>query len=314
MRTRSPRCSGCGPVSSSSLRYVPFVEPRSSSTMAPPWRSSRAWREEANGSSRRISAWSPRPMTAPSPTSYSMPAVWPGARSTTRRGSTPPLAPPAGGAWIPPAARGAPRPRPPPGGPRAVRRRRSPWRPAARPAPGPPRRAAARSCGAGPAARCARPRAGTGKGRPGTRTAARRTRARAGRPASPLDLEAHVDRADHDLVARPERRGADRSAVDLHAVRRAQVRDRPAVAPGRADLGVPAGDVGVGQHDVAVAAAPDHRAARPDRHALALGDDDRPAAARRARLVELLLHAPGGRVHHRLAVVALLGLVALRLG
>jgi len=44
MRTRSPGCSGWGPLSSSSLRYVPLVEPRSSITMTPPWASKRASR------------------------------------------------------------------------------------------------------------------------------------------------------------------------------------------------------------------------------------------------------------------------------
>ena len=38
IRMRSPECSGWGPVSGSSLRYVPFVEPRSSITTTWPWR------------------------------------------------------------------------------------------------------------------------------------------------------------------------------------------------------------------------------------------------------------------------------------
>ena len=87
------------------------------------------------------------------------------------------------------------------------------------------------------------------------------------------------------------RRRADRTAVDLDAVRRAQVGDRPAVAAGGPDLGVAARDVGVLQDDVALAAAADDGAAGPDRHALALGDDHRPAAAGGPRLVELLLDA-----------------------
>ena len=49
MRILSPGCSGWGPRSGSSFRYVPFVEPRSSRTMTSPCGASRACADDATG-------------------------------------------------------------------------------------------------------------------------------------------------------------------------------------------------------------------------------------------------------------------------
>ena len=94
--------------------------------------------------------------------------------------------------------------------------------------------------------------------------AARRRPARAS-TASLLDLEARARRCRARCGRRRERLRAARraSAVDQHAVGRAEVGDRPAAAA-RAELGVAARDVGVVEHDVALAAAADHRAAGAD--------------------------------------------------
>ena len=114
---------------------------------------------------------SPRPRTAP-PTEVvrASLAVWPGARSTEQRvGLRQSLgAEPVGGG----VQAG-----------RVGRRDR---------APADHRRCSARARGAGPSARCARPRAGTGRARPGSRTSSRRRPARATATVTPARSRSSV--------------------------------------------------------------------------------------------------------------------------
>ena len=165
--------------------------------------------------------------------------VCPGARSTTRRGSTRRSA----------LRRRAARPG-------AGRSRRSPRR-----SPPSARRAAAG--GAGPSARCARPTAGTGRGRRGSRTSGRRRPARRRRRHHSTSKR-DVDGPELDAVAGAQRRAAA-AATARPLTRTPLVEPRSAIvqpSPRGAHLGVPARDVGVAEHDVALAAAADRGAAR----------------------------------------------------
>src|SRR3954471_13787338 len=246
-----------------------------------PWRRSRAWRDDANGSSRRISAWSPRPITAPSPMSYSMPLVWPGARRTTSRASAASWETGASEArWSPVASAGGPAW----AAAVAVRwsvRRRS--------------RSALRQTQSRKRYRTAR--------KPNW------SATETGSSDTSLHLEAHVDRPDVEMVAgghRDRAAGSDRAAVDLDAVGGPEVRERPAVAAVGAQLCVAPRDVRVREDDVALAAAADDTAVRAERHALALGHQAGAPAALGAALGELLLRAGRRRVDHRVPVPRLL--------
>ena len=57
--------------------------------VSPPLLKIRAWADDANGSSTRMSAPSERPKVAPSPTSNVVPGSWPMAATTCSRGDTP---------------------------------------------------------------------------------------------------------------------------------------------------------------------------------------------------------------------------------
>ena len=147
-------------------------------------------------------------------------------------------------------------------------------------------------------ARCAPPTGGRGRARRGSRTSAR---PRAARPRRLLELEGQVGHADRDAVAGPQRRALHPPAVDLHAVRGAEVRHHPAVALA-AELHVAAGDVRVVHHHVAVAAAAHHHAAAAEHAAAAVAHQQ--GAARRSSLGSSRRDSPVGRVDHRVAEVA----------
>ena len=95
----------------------------------------------------------------------------------------------------------------------------------------------------------------------------------------------------------------DAAPVDLDAVGGAEVLDDP-LAAARAHLGVAARDVLVGEHDVAVARAADHAAAGAQHGGLALVAQPRRAAPV-VGLAQRLREPLGGRVDHRVALVAL---------
>src|SRR5689334_23309651 len=260
MRTRSPGCSGAGPPRTSSLRNVPLVEPRSSMTMTLPWRTICAWREDANGSSSRISACSPRPSTAPSWRSYSIPGACPGARSTIKRGS---LAIGATALCRPVSSDGG---------------------------------AGSTHCDCPPCPGTRRRsfiplRETHSRNRNSTATKPNLSATDAGsmaaRNTTSGHLERRVDRAERDVVAGRQRlrlAGGHARAVDADAVRRAEVGDRPLAVRAGPQLGVLAGHVGVAEDDLALAAAADRRAGRRHRVALALGDEHGPPGARGALL------------------------------
>ena len=197
-----------------------------------PCRSTRAWREDANGSSRRISALlAAAEHGAVDVVDHPRRRV----RARARRRAA------ARGREVDRAER---RSRVQAGG--VGRQRRDPLRRGERRRARSPRRSRAR---------CAPPTAGTGRARRESRTSARRD---TGAERWSSNFEHDLRRAELDAVAgRHERvRPAYRPAVEQHAVGRAQVGDRPAVRRGT-DLGVAARDPGVVEHDVAVAAAPD---------------------------------------------------------
>src|SRR5215217_3896995 len=128
-----------------------------------------------------------------------------------------------------------------------------------------------------------------------------------------LLLEADGRRAELDGVAGLERLGAlDAAPVDLDAVGRAEVLDDPGPAAGP-HLGVAAGHVLVGEHDVALPRAADHAAAGAQHRGLALvAQLGRPAPV--VGLAQRLGEPLGGRVDHRVALVALAGRLRLVLG
>ena len=154
---------------------------------------------------------------------------------------------------------------------------------------------------AGRGGRCARPTAGTGRARRGSRTSARPIRARA--CSSELEDDLASSRARRGRPPCSGSRPRISRPLTTHAVGRAEVLDRPAVAR-RADLRVAARDAGVLEHDVAVAAAPDRRRRRAGpaarRPPTASSARARPA---RVRLLDRPAHARRGAVDHRLAVL-----------
>src|SRR5215218_26428 len=89
-----------------------------------------------------------------------------------------------------------------------------------------------------------------------------------------VELEGQVRHADRDPVAGAQTGVAHPAAVDLHAVRRAEVHHGPAVlAPSQ--LGVAAGDVWVADDHVALAATADDDAAAAQDVAPAVADQQR---------------------------------------
>ena len=217
----------------------------------------RAWREEANGSSRRISARvaAPEHDVAVEVVDHARLV----ARARARR---------------PGAARDARR--------RAGRRLEAEYRPVASAAASTAIAlrvgAAAPRAAAGRAARCAPPTAGTGRARRGSRTSARPIRAASVviRPRR----RSRSSRARRGRRAAAASRRAPSRPLSAHAVGRAEVRDRSSrpragrISAWRREI------AGVVEHDVAVAAAPDRRR-RPAARAGAA--HRRPAARARAR-------------------------------
>src|SRR3954468_22058245 len=123
------------------------------------------------------------------------------------------------------------------------------------------------------------------------------------------ELEGDAGRAELDVVAVGEDlRAVDLDPVDGHAVRRAEVVEHPAAAPGP-DLRVAAGDVRVAEDDLALARAPEHGAAGLDGEALAVQAHPGRALPGAGALLERLGQALGGRVDHGVARVALGGTV-----
>src|SRR3954453_20841278 len=106
------------------------------------------------------------------------------------------------------------------------------------------------------------------------------------------ELEGDAGRAELDVVAVGEDlRAVDVDPVDGHAVRRAEVVEHPAAAPGP-DLRVAAGDVRVAQDDLVLARARQHGAAGVDGEALAVEAHPRPALPRPGPLLGRLAQAP----------------------
>ena len=268
MRTRSPGCSGCGPadellVEVGAVRRAEVLEHDDRRPGARGARGGRRRTGPRGGSRPGRRGRAPRPRRCRTPCRR----VCPGARSTTSRGV---------GASCDTGAsrRGAAR----------SRRRAAPA--GRRPSP------CGRSVRAQVAQRAARrPRAGTGTGRPGSRTAARRRRARA---SASLDLEARRRRCPSSRRSPAQRRGArrgDGAAVDAHAVGRAEVVDASSRRGRRAGARRAARDVGVGEDDVALAAAADHRAVGAD--GMRLPSATRIARPRRAAARDLRAAPPG---------------------
>ena len=244
---RSPECSGCGPRSGSPLSNVPLVEPRSSTRAAALADDSRV----ARRGERVLEADVARRRRGPAR------ALRPGRRSSPR----------AGPARAPRAAAARRRRRP---GASRWTRRAGRWRRRASAGAG---AAAAR----GPAGRCARPTAGTGTGRPGSRTSAR-----------PRPVELHAPTPPRRSAWSPSSIRSPAASGPRRATRR-PLTSTPLVEP-RSSIAQPPprGRIsawrretfGVVEHDVAVAAAPDHGAARADDHALAVDQHERAAQVR----------------------------------
>src|SRR5215218_11193838 len=121
-----------------------------------------------------------------------------------------------------------------------------------------------------------------------------------------LQLEGRARRAQLDHVTALERlRALDAAAVDLDAVRRAEVAHDPRAAR-RPYLGVLARDVRVVEHDVGVARAPERGAARAEQ--LGAPADPQPGgAAARVGLAQRLGDPVRRRVDHRVALLARAG-------
>src|SRR5829696_6900736 len=121
-----------------------------------------------------------------------------------------------------------------------------------------------------------------------------------------LQLEGRARRAQLDHVTALERlRALDAAAVDLDAVRRAEVAHDPRAAR-RPYLGVLARNVRVVEHDVGVARAPERGAARAEE--LGAPADPQPGgAAARVGLAQRLGDPVRRRVDHRVALLARAG-------
>src|SRR5919106_6503057 len=146
---------------------------------------------------------------------------------------------------------------------------------------------------------------------------AMRAGGRDGPAGSLLDVEDEPRRPERDLVAGREPRAPYPAPVDLHAVRRLEIDYLPVPCRPAPQLGVHPRDVGIAKDAVALPGSSqgrdrplEHVATVVERHDRARLDE---ACARLAALLRAALLL-GRRVHHRLALLARHGLLALARG